>query len=354
MNIKLVCPYREISGYGKISRTYYQSLLHTGYNIEIDDSFFKSIDERITLPKNNKKLKSIDKTLYVIPPDRIPHVDKSYPIKLTMFETNLFPPHWVSELNQNYREVIVPCQYNVDGLKNSGYIGKISKVHCPIDSTDFDKNKEKLNLNITGEPYIFYSILHWQPRKDYESLLISYFAEFTEKDNVLLILKTNHSGNAAFQTINEIKSKLALNYYPPVMIIPQHLTDDEIVSLHNSCDCFVSAHHAEGFGMGMAEAMLAKNSVVCTNYSGNTEFCNDKTAYLVDYKEDIVYGMAQLAPDWALNFRGYMRWAQIDRLDLCRKMRIAYNQNKENYEGYNFVKQNFSYESIGKQLKDIL
>lgn len=354
MNIKLVCPYREISGYGKISRTYAEAFKLTGHKIEIDDSFFKSIDKRIKLPLWNNKLKSVDKTVYIIPPDRIPHTDKSYPIRLTMFEADLFPPHWINEFNQNYKELIVPCDYNVTGLQNSGYIGKASKVNCPIDSSEFDYNTEKLNLNVSGDPYIFYSILHWQPRKDYESLLISYFAEFTRKDNVLLVLKTNHSGDAAFQTINEIKSKLALDYYPPVMIIPQHITDSEIVSLHNACDCFVSAHHAEGFGMGMAEAMLAKNSVVCTNYSGNTEFCNDKTAYLVDYKEDVVYGMAQLAPDWALNFMGYMRWAQIDRLDLCRKMRTAYNQNKENIDGYNLVKQNLSYEAIGKRLKEIL
>jgi glycosyltransferase involved in cell wall biosynthesis len=47
-------------------------------------------------------------------------------------------------------------------------------------------------------------------------------------------------------------------------------------------DVFVSLHRAEGFGRQIAEAMAVKTSVICTNYSGNLDFCDPQNSYLVD------------------------------------------------------------------------
>jgi len=64
---------------------------------------------------------------------------------------------------------------------------------------------------------------------------------------------------------------------------------DEYVSpeLHAAllagCDAYVSLHRSEGFGLDMASAMGLGIPVVATRYSGNLEFMDDDTAYLVDY-----------------------------------------------------------------------
>jgi len=55
-------------------------------------------------------------------------------------------------------------------------------------------------------------------------------------------------------------------------------TVDEI---YDDVDCYVSLHAAEGFGRHIAEAMLRKIPTICTNYGGNTDFCNENTAMLV-------------------------------------------------------------------------
>jgi glycosyltransferase involved in cell wall biosynthesis len=49
-------------------------------------------------------------------------------------------------------------------------------------------------------------------------------------------------------------------------------------------DCFVSLHRAEGFGLGLAEAMLLGKPVIATRYSGNLDFMGPENSLLVDYE----------------------------------------------------------------------
>jgi glycosyltransferase involved in cell wall biosynthesis len=54
--------------------------------------------------------------------------------------------------------------------------------------------------------------------------------------------------------------------------------------LMGSCDCYVSLHRSEGFGLTMAEAMAFGKPVIATNYGGNTDFMTRENSYLVDYE----------------------------------------------------------------------
>jgi glycosyltransferase involved in cell wall biosynthesis len=56
-------------------------------------------------------------------------------------------------------------------------------------------------------------------------------------------------------------------------VIEQTLPRPELLALYQACDCFVSLHRAEGFGRGIAEALLLGLHVITTGYSGNVDFC---------------------------------------------------------------------------------
>ena len=49
------------------------------------------------------------------------------------------------------------------------------------------------------------------------------------------------------------------------------------------CDCFVSLHRSEGFGLNLAAAMAAARPTVATGYSGNMTFMDQTSAFLVPY-----------------------------------------------------------------------
>jgi glycosyltransferase involved in cell wall biosynthesis/SAM-dependent methyltransferase len=55
-------------------------------------------------------------------------------------------------------------------------------------------------------------------------------------------------------------------------------------ALTASCDCYVSLHRSEGFGLTMAEAMYLGKPVIATGYSGNLDFMTHANGYLVDYE----------------------------------------------------------------------
>ena len=69
-----------------------------------------------------------------------------------------------------------------------------------------------------------------------------------------------------------------------MLIIEDDLGDSQLRALYAQCHAMIAPSKAEGFGLPMAEAMLSGLAVVTTGWGGQTDFCNDETAWLVDYK----------------------------------------------------------------------
>ncbi|MCW5713341.1 MAG: glycosyltransferase [Bauldia sp.] len=81
---------------------------------------------------------------------------------------------------------------------------------------------------------------------------------------------------------------------------------DELRAWWGTPDAYAALHRAEGFGLPLAEAMLAGYPVVATGWSGNMEFMSADNSFPVDYK---------LLPidDPELRYSGLgSRWAEPD------------------------------------------
>jgi len=88
----------------------------------------------------------------------------------------------------------------------------------------------------------------------------------------------------------------------------------ELNALTSACDCYVSLHRAEGFGLTMAEAMALGKPVIATGYSGNMDFMTADTAALVGYR------LEPLKRDYGPYPRGF-EWAEADEDGAARLMR---------------------------------
>lgn len=68
-----------------------------------------------------------------------------------------------------------------------------------------------------------------------------------------------------------------------IVILDETLKYRDLLALKKACDCYVSLHRSEGWGFGLIEAMQLERPVIATAHGGNMDFCNDQTAYLIDY-----------------------------------------------------------------------
>ena len=69
-----------------------------------------------------------------------------------------------------------------------------------------------------------------------------------------------------------------------IHLIAETLDRGALLDLYRACDCFVSLHRSEGYGRGLAEALLLGKPVIATGYSGNVDFCLPPLGHPVKYR----------------------------------------------------------------------
>ena len=123
----------------------------------------------------------------------------------------------------------------------------------------------------------FHSVVE---RKNPLGVLEAYSRAFAPKDGAHLVIKTF---NGASDPIALARLRAAAERRSDISLLNRHMTADHQNALMRACDCYVSLHRAEGYGLTMAEAMALGKPVVATGYSGNLEFMTDETGILVPY-----------------------------------------------------------------------
>jgi len=92
-------------------------------------------------------------------------------------------------------------------------------------------------------------------RKNPLAMIKSYWYAFQNNENVALVMKTYRNDysdgerDAIRTTLKRLKAVTPMDVYPKIYFIPNMLTDDEILGLHDRGDCYVSLDRGEGFGL---------------------------------------------------------------------------------------------------------
>lgn len=92
---------------------------------------------------------------------------------------------------------------------------------------------------------------------------------------------------------------------------------------YGSPDLFASLHRAEGFGLGLAEAMLLGVPTLATNWSANAEFLDESTSY------PVAYTLMPVEDHQSKYESGTTFWAEPDIDDAARQLRRAADNEAE-------------------------
>ena len=61
-----------------------------------------------------------------------------------------------------------------------------------------------------------------------------------------------------------------------IKVIPEILSEQAMIGLHNSCDCFITTSHGEAFCRGAAEALCCGNRIIIHDNIGIIDFVDEE------------------------------------------------------------------------------
>ncbi len=141
-----------------------------------------------------------------------------------------------------------------------------------------------------------------QGRKNPQAVIAAFRRAFPTAGTAGLVIKTHNTG---LNPVEFAALQAGLADLPHAHLISETLPRPALLELQQACDCFVSLHRAEGFGLGVAEAMFLGKPVISTDWSATTEFVNDANGCPVQYQ------LVTLDRDHGPYARGQV-WAEAD------------------------------------------
>jgi glycosyltransferase involved in cell wall biosynthesis len=136
------------------------------------------------------------------------------------------------------------------------------------------------------------------------------------------------------------------------ILIDEELPRDRMNALLGSIDVYASLHRAEGFGLGIAEAMLLGKPVIVTAYSGNMDYSTRTNSCLVGYTmRPIDESDHRLTPHAREVYAPGLIWAEPNVGQAARWMRYLYEHPEERLRigraGAQTVRNQFNPETVG-------
>ena len=204
------------------------------------------------------------------------------------WEESKFPTEYVEWFNTKLTMVFAMSEYVKNLLKENGV--KIPIVTTGIIVEDI--------LKVDSHPFDFdlpagFKLLHVSSgfaRKGVDILLEAFEAT---KDTSLMIKTFSNPHNNTKTQLKKLNYKVQTTYEEDInlyvkkdkkiLLINKEIPQSKLKYLYEHSNILVAPSFGEGFGLPLAEAMLLDLPVITTGFSGQSDFCTDETAWLIDY-----------------------------------------------------------------------
>lgn len=273
-------------------------------------------------------------------------------IESTTYKIGAWPwelPGWPNAFNgigNLVDEIWAPSRYVKNSYSSIGASTGINIHYVPL-AVDIPRPTENLRNKyaLPNDSFLFYLMFDgnsWLSRKNPIAGVKAFREAFSDQLNgVGLVIKAMNirPGQPMWEDILAMTSN-----DDRIHIITDTLSRQEVINLMASCDAYISLHRSEGFGRVIAEAMLLGQPTVTTNYSGNVDFCNSETSFLVN--GDLV---PLLQGEYVFSEGQY--WCDPDIRQAVGCLREVFEDEGKRRRiadaGKKFIKANFSIDAVG-------
>ncbi|QJD68896.1 glycosyltransferase [Xanthomonas campestris pv. badrii] len=277
-------------------------------------------------------------------PPRIADMDSRFNLlHAYAWEESAVPEAWVADFNEFVQGISALSTHVVKVLVDSGVAIPLGVCGAGVDHWESIAAAEGTSLQQRG--FSFLHVSSCLPRKGVDVLLQAYGDAFSDRDDVSLIIKTfANPQNEVRRLLHD--ARCARADFPHVILIEEDLDSASLKRLYSQCDVMVAPSRAEGFGLPLAEAMLSGLAVITTAWGGQCDFCNDQTAWLIDYTfapAETVFGLSHSV--WAEPSR-----SGLSRL-LCEVHRLpAEQRNERTRRGQQLLQRHFRWADVVQRL----
>lgn len=321
-----------VSGYANATKGYIYDLIKTGSEVYFSPiigqlkndgteyyKFFNTNVKKLPLFNREEKLKDADIIIHTTP-DNWESIIENYKeivsdkkiIGRTVWDFDPLPENWVTDINDCIVNVVsVPSQWCKEVFEKSGVKKEIIveqhiipdipyKKYSIVDLFGGAKVFSPVNINYQRfeRRVKFLNVSSLVARKNINFLIESYLDTFIFEDETLLILKLtdlkhnikNAEVNISNIIANKIKNKDKNFAYAPIILIGDFLTFDQMQSLYDNIDIYVSVSNGEGFNIPCYNSKVKNKCVVASLHGGMVDYLKGYSKlYETDYKTISVF-----------------------------------------------------------------
>lgn len=244
-----------------------------------------------------------------------PLLSERYVIGYCVWEASLLPPQYAVGIAL-VQEIWTCSRYCQDIFasyhNNVQYIPHVITRDIRCASSTLESVRARIGFS-TDKRYLLTITKVADPRKNIRGLLKAFSSVESVLEDVMLIVKCLPG-----EHIPERRSNSKIIVYSALC------TDEEINALYLLSSAYVSAHHSEGWGLPLSDALLFNIPLIATGYSGSLEFMTSKLSYPVKARDSPIDDY-----DCTGFFTPEMRWGDPDLVHMSEMIKYALSLEHE-------------------------
>lgn len=354
MKVAYFSNYKDITGYSYAALSYIRALESTDVTLATRHIPLMGKSREFYMTGESYDLENVDVCVQHTLPYFYQKTRAKKNVGYFAWETTVLPKSWVESINSSMDAVIVPNKEEKKLFSKQLDVPVYNLRHA-VEIPSFDISRF-IRMPDIENTHVFYTIATENSRKNLEGLVLSYLSEFNNNEEVFLFVhipagdREQEVIDTVSGMVDTIKRVLKLENYPKIILNVRDLSDEALLTLHNTCDTYCSISKGESWGIPAHRALMLSKNAILSRCNGYNEFGKKKAIFV----------KSQLTPCFKIDsidedlYSGEGEWCLPSIADTKSKMRSCYDNGKRPTRYLKNYSEEYTYKAVGKDFKRLL